>query len=737
MVLASKLRSASSKLTTSLSSLLSSNSDWTSQVAATPDLYPPFEEHVSVEISRLQVPSQQKVRTNDANPELETHYVLVVHGTFVKSNEPGKVKWHHPDPTGEQNNFCGRLAALLAEGPLGSECVWRALPGAKAPSEVTYPFYWDASNTDQGRQQGGQNLAKLIKHIGKVDPSARVHIIAHSHGGNVALKAIEQYIRKLEPESTMRHWPTAIREQFEEEHREQVAHLRKWRRVEGVSCCGALNPFLVVWRGANGEKHTTEQFAWGYYHWWDWCLGLGRRRKRKYLSRRRMISPISNVLGKVVFLGTPFYYKHWAKRARFKLTVSLTFSFLLGYLITFTATSIWVGLFQTDHYSLGLVSWISGVIAIFLFVAHLASWAERTLLRSGNMYHSDKVPWSPAMHALVVQAGKLDEAALALCTEPAARAYLLPLVKRATSSLGWVPFPRFPRRGARLSKWALFFLIVLRSLLINALDLIPRTILWGVGKLVVIHTFGTLRKILVGAAFGLDTENLNKASVYAAEKLTLGGSFRDIHTWDVRRILAEAEELSCGWKSSFSTSAFVTGSRGSPSSTAFTGSSNDGGGGFKVESLPRGGRLQPEMFEENSVDGESHACVGNGCNHGIGGTSGAGMPTDVVGSRNDVRLSSGGFESRYAFLWDEEKLMELSDSSWMFNKLKKQLRKVDHSPFISDAEFERELRSICCVFEQRLSEVRGHFQLAHSTYYKNTAIIEAVVGFLERLDLPK
>jgi alpha-beta hydrolase superfamily lysophospholipase len=33
-----------------------------------------------------------------------------------------------------------------------------------------------------------QNLAKLIKHIGKKDPSARVHIIAHSHGGNVALK---------------------------------------------------------------------------------------------------------------------------------------------------------------------------------------------------------------------------------------------------------------------------------------------------------------------------------------------------------------------------------------------------------------------------------------------------------------------------------------------------------------------------------------------------------------------
>lgn len=154
MILASKERSAGSTLSTSLSSMLTYNTDRTSQVASTPDLHLTSEHHVSVEISRLQVPGQQKVRTNDANPDLETHYVLVVHGTFVKSNEPGKVTWHHPDPTGEHNNFCGRLAALLAEGPLGSESVWRALPGAKAPSEVTYPFHWDASNTDQGRQQG-------------------------------------------------------------------------------------------------------------------------------------------------------------------------------------------------------------------------------------------------------------------------------------------------------------------------------------------------------------------------------------------------------------------------------------------------------------------------------------------------------------------------------------------------------------------------------------------------------
>jgi hypothetical protein len=37
---------------------------------------------------------------------------------------------------------------------------------------------------------------------------------------------------------------------------------------------------------------------------------------------------------------------------------------------------------------------------------------------NGNLYHDPRYPWSKTMRALVVNAGKLDEAALALSTEP-------------------------------------------------------------------------------------------------------------------------------------------------------------------------------------------------------------------------------------------------------------------------------------------------------------------------------
>lgn len=42
---------------------------------------------------------------------------------------------------------------------------------------------------------------------------------------------------------------------------------------------------------------------------------------------------------------------------------------------------------------------------------------------NGNLYHDPRKPWSDTMRALVVNAGKLDEAALALSTEPVVGAH--------------------------------------------------------------------------------------------------------------------------------------------------------------------------------------------------------------------------------------------------------------------------------------------------------------------------
>jgi hypothetical protein len=362
-----------------------------------------------------------------------------------------------------------------------------------------------------------------------------------------------------------------------------------------------------------------------------------------------------------------------------------------------------------------------------------------------------QVPWSPAMHALIIKAGKLDEAALALCAEPAARAYLLPLIKRATQSFGWVPLPRRPRLGARFTKWALYIILCLRATLVNLLDFLPRTVLWGIGKLVVVQTFGILRKVLMGAAFGVDTENLNKASVYADERLVLGGGPRSIHSWDVRKTLAEAEALSCSWSGSLPRASFFLDSKDSPSSCgskscgsmSSSSSSEKADGDFGQESGLRGSSRPLQSCpsaRECELYGPDLACTGTGRFSKFPEDE---MPSDSLGmsdafqSPDGAAVSAQSFESSYSFLWDEAKLRQVSESSVMFKELKKQLRKIDHSPLLSAPEFERELRSICCVFEQRRLEIRGHFQLAHSTYYRNPMILEAIARFLENLDVPK
>jgi carboxylesterase len=48
-------------------------------------------------------------------------------------------------------------------------------------------FYWSGLNTHEGRLRAGADLARAIQ---KESPDRRIHIVGHSHGGNVALVAV-------------------------------------------------------------------------------------------------------------------------------------------------------------------------------------------------------------------------------------------------------------------------------------------------------------------------------------------------------------------------------------------------------------------------------------------------------------------------------------------------------------------------------------------------------------------
>ena len=113
----------------------------------------------------------------------ENHYVLIVHGTF---NPPGAPtdppKWYQPG-----GEFARALAqALKAIDPAWGEAVWRVPPGQPAAF-----FAWSGANTHAARVAAAAQLSQKIRDIVYYDRQARIHLIGHSHGGNVILKALE------------------------------------------------------------------------------------------------------------------------------------------------------------------------------------------------------------------------------------------------------------------------------------------------------------------------------------------------------------------------------------------------------------------------------------------------------------------------------------------------------------------------------------------------------------------
>lgn len=114
-------------------------------------------DHVAISVHQLETREGTiSVRSEEAFPAAETHYVLLIHGTFSRPEFKGKPNWFWPDPDKtNKENFANRLAELLVGGELGREAVWRTLPEpGLLPSRVRCPFYWDGSNTDQGRKDG-------------------------------------------------------------------------------------------------------------------------------------------------------------------------------------------------------------------------------------------------------------------------------------------------------------------------------------------------------------------------------------------------------------------------------------------------------------------------------------------------------------------------------------------------------------------------------------------------------
>ena len=178
--------------------------------------------------------------------------ILVIHGTFNRPDLKKKPEWFEPDPA-DKDNFCTMLNAAL-KGTNLEDAVWRDI-------DRTEIFSWTGDNNHYDRCCAAEDLRDYMLAMLEKDPELRIHIVAHSHGGNVALKAIELYYDYL---------------------------------IENVPSV------------ATDEVEKRSGFIFDGDH--------RRARMAAKLAEERLrciMSSESNRLGKVVFLGTPFYRKHW------------------------------------------------------------------------------------------------------------------------------------------------------------------------------------------------------------------------------------------------------------------------------------------------------------------------------------------------------------------------------------------------------------------------------------------
>lgn len=112
--------------------------------------------------------------------------VLVVHGTFAQPWVPaGGPNWWMPG-----GSFCVALDDALSRRGSAAR-TWHHLRTTRQP------FRWSSANSERARRRAGFALLDAL-HALEADPAIdKVHLVAHSHGGNVVLSALRSTTASL------------------------------------------------------------------------------------------------------------------------------------------------------------------------------------------------------------------------------------------------------------------------------------------------------------------------------------------------------------------------------------------------------------------------------------------------------------------------------------------------------------------------------------------------------------
>ena len=100
--------------------------------------------------------------------------LLTVHGTFAG------------DPSNDGANWWQRGSAFIAR-------VGRDMAAKTGAPPTVLPFHWSGENSDFERLRAARRLAAVMRKLEKA--KRPYHILAHSHGGNVVVEAINRFTR--------------------------------------------------------------------------------------------------------------------------------------------------------------------------------------------------------------------------------------------------------------------------------------------------------------------------------------------------------------------------------------------------------------------------------------------------------------------------------------------------------------------------------------------------------------
>ncbi|CAI5457504.1 unnamed protein product, partial [Closterium sp. Yama58-4] len=441
---------------------------------------------------------------------------------------------------------------------------------------------------------------------------------------------------------------------------------------------------------------------------------------------------------------------------------------------------------------------IATAVMLLVLIKQIMDAVGNTVFYSGNLYHNPAFDWSPAMSALVIHAGKLDEASLALSMEPITRAYVFPHLTKLLKQTPWAPFPKPPTRYARQVDWWAFLFHCAIILVWDTLFFLPAAIMSVCSHIIAPIVTGTIQKMVVTISFGLSAGDLNHAYIYVDEHLDLNLATQQVDQWNVQNLLAEAKtkslkgELMPGyeddtveqpeWMEPVSHSPHPHASRSplrSPRSAAAAATSvelnqsKDGvhkrkgfrevvemqlaGGGESAQKPPRKGF---RGVVERRMAGRCGTKAGGDDEHGRIATPPAmeeaaavaeemeeGGPSEThphpssqkerMVSVQEAPEDSGKEKLVYEFLWDDQELAVMAEQSQTFQRLKSQMKKIGRNPRLSEREFERQLQQLCVMIEERIGELTGRFDLNHGAYFRDPRILRVIAHFIEKRELPE